>query len=113
MNIRLATPSDSAVLSSLSVDVQRLHAEHHPNVFKTPDRDDFARSFFAELLVDPSVSIFVAEDDGNPEGCIICKLVERPENAFTFAARILLIDQISVLPSTRGKGVGAALMKRA
>jgi GNAT superfamily N-acetyltransferase len=113
MNIRLATPSDSALLSSLSVDVQSLHAEHYPNVFKTPDSDDFARSFFDEMLADPSVSIFIAEGDGNPVGCIVCKLVERPENPFAFAARILLIDQVSVLPSARGRGVGAALMKRA
>jgi GNAT superfamily N-acetyltransferase len=46
-------------------------------------------------------------------GCIICKLIERLESPFTFAARTLLIDQISVHPSTRGKGVGAALMKQA
>lgn len=113
MNIRLATPSDSSVLSRLTVDVQSLHAEHYPSVFKMPDSDDFAISFFNEMLADPSVSIFVAEEDRNPVGCIVCKLVERPENPFTFAARVLLVDQISVLPSARGKGVGAALMKRA
>ena len=113
MNIRIATPSDSSILSRLTVDVQSLHAEHYSNVFKMPDSDDFAISFFNEMLADPSVSIFIAEEDGNAVGCIVCKLVERSENSFTFAARVLLVDQISVLPSARGKGVGAALMKRA
>jgi GNAT superfamily N-acetyltransferase len=65
------------------------------------------------MLADPSVSIFIAEEDGKPVGCIVCKLVERPENPFAFAARILLIDQVSVLPSAHGKGVGTALMQRA
>jgi len=113
MNTRLATLPDSSVLSSLSVDVQSLHAEHYPNVFKMPESDDFARSFFDDMLADPSVRIFIAEQDGDAVGCIVCKLVERPENPFTFAARTLLVDQISVLPSARGKGVGAVLMKQA
>ena len=113
MSIRLATPSDSALLSSLSVDVQSLHAEHYPKVFKMPENEDFAKTFFEEMLADPSVSIFIAEEDGKPVGCIVCKLVERPENPFAFAARLLLIDQISVRPSDRGKGVGAALMQQA
>lgn len=113
MNTRLATPSDSAVLSRLSVDVQSLHADHHPNIFKKPENDDFARSFFDEMLADPSVSIFIAEDDGDPVGCMVCKLVERPENSFTFAARILHIDQISVRPFAQGRGVGAALIHQA
>ena len=113
MNIRLATPADSSRLSSLTVDVQSLHAKHYPNVFKMPESDDFARSFFDDMLADPSVRIFIAEEDGDAVGCIVCKLVERPENPFTFAARTLLVDQISVLPSARGKGVGVALMKQA
>lgn len=78
-----------------------------------PESDDFAISFFDEMLADPSVSIFIPEDDGNPVGYIVCKLIERPENPFTFAARTLLIDQISVRPTARGRGVGATLIHQA
>ena len=113
MNIHKAISTDVASLSSLSVDVQRLHAEHHPDIFKVPQDEDFAVSFFEEMLVDPAVSIFIAEEDGNAVGCILCKLIERPENPFTFAMRYLLVDQISVRPAARGQGVGAALIQRA
>ncbi len=113
MNTRLAAPADSSILSSLCVDVQSLHAEHYPDVFKMPESDDFAKTFFDEMLMDSSVSIFIAEEDGKPVGYILCKLIERPENPFTLAARTLLIDQISVRPSARGKGIGAALMQQA
>jgi GNAT superfamily N-acetyltransferase len=95
------------------MDVQRLHAEHHPEIFKMPDTEDFAVSFFETMLSDSTVSIFIAEDGEDALGYIVCKLIERPENPFTFAARTLLIDQISVRPPVREKGVGAALMKRA
>ena len=113
MDIRQAISKDALRLSSLSMDVQSLHAEHHPAIFKMPQNDDFAVSFFEEMLADPVVSIFIAEEDGQPVGYILCKLIERPENPFTFAMRYLLIDQISVRPEARGIGVGAALIHQA
>jgi ribosomal protein S18 acetylase RimI-like enzyme len=113
MIIRKATPTDSLALSRLSRDVQSLHAEHHPTVFRMPESDDFAISFFEEKLADPATTIFIAEESGEILGCILCKLIERAETPFTFAARILLVDQISVRPEAQGQGIGAALMQQA
>ena len=78
-----------------------------------PDSDDFALRFFDEMLADPAVTIFIAEENGQAAGCIVCRLIDRPENPFTFAARTLLIDQIVVRPEMRGRGIGAALMEQA
>jgi ribosomal protein S18 acetylase RimI-like enzyme len=113
MDIRKATPTDSLALSRLSRDVQSLHAQHHPTVFRMPESDDFAISFFEERLADPAVTIFIAEENGEELGCILCKLIERPETPFTFAVRTLLVDQISVRPEEQGQGIGAALMRQA
>ncbi|MGE5374971.1 MAG: GNAT family N-acetyltransferase [Bacteroidota bacterium] len=113
MKIHPATSSDSFILSSLSVDVQRLHAEHHPGIFKIPENEDYAVSFFEAMVADQTVMIFIAEDEEKAIGYILCKLIERPDNPFTYAARTLLVDQISVRPEARGKGVGQALMKQA
>ncbi len=112
MNIRQADPGDNLLLSSLTMDVQRLHAENHPNIFKMPQTDDFAVSFFDGMLADPMVRIFIAEEDGQALGCAVCKLVEREENPFAVAMRYLLVDQISVKPEAQGKGGGKALMKQ-
>ena len=113
MKIRPATSQDPLLLSRLSRDVQRLHAEHHPDVFRMPESDDFAVSFFTEMLSDPAVYIFIAEEQGSAVGCMVCRQIERPENPFTFAARTLLVDQISVRPSAQGMGVGKALLQQA
>ena len=78
-----------------------------------PQNEDFAASFFDEMLVDLTVTIFIAEEDGQALGCMLCKLVERPENPFTRAMRYLLVDQISVRPATQGGGIGTALMAQA
>jgi GNAT superfamily N-acetyltransferase len=113
MDIRQAIPTDALCLSSLCMDVQSLHAQHHPDIFKLPQSEDFAVSFFEEMLIDPSVRIFIADEDGVAVGYILCKLIERSETPFTFSRRSLLVDQISVRPVARGKGVGAALMQQA
>jgi len=113
MNTRQATMEDSFLLSSLTREVQSLHAQNHAEIFKLPETDDFAVSFFLEMLADPAVHIFIAEEDGNAVGNIVCKLVERLDNPFTFAAKILHVDQISVRSEMHGRGIGAALLKHA
>ena len=113
MKTRQAAPADALLLSSLCREVQRLHAQHHPDIFKAPQDDAFAISFFEETLADPKARIFIAEEDGRAVGYIFFKLVERPENPFTFAARVLHIDQISVSPTAQGQGIGRALMQQA
>ena len=55
MNIRQAASSDSLLLSNLSMDVQRLHAEYHPDIFKIPQSEEFAVSFFESMLADSTI----------------------------------------------------------
>jgi len=110
MKIRQATPADSSLLSSLCMDVQRLHAEHHPHIFKTPQNADFAAEFFDEMLADPAATIYIAEENEQALGYILCKMIEREEGPFTYPNRFLHIDQISVRPDRQGQGVGMALM---
>jgi ribosomal protein S18 acetylase RimI-like enzyme len=112
MDIRKATLNDSLLLSSLCLNVQRLHAEHHPRIFKMPETADFAVSFFEEMLQDENVLAFIATENGKGIGYILAKLVESPENPFTFQRRYLMIDQISVNPNEKSRGVGTALIKK-
>ena len=92
------------------MDVQQLHAEHHPRIFKMPQSADFAAAFFDEMLADSATTIYIAEEDAQALGYIFCKMVERPETPFTYPNRFLHIDQISVLPNAQRHGAGTALM---
>jgi len=113
MKIRQADAADSLTLSLLSMDVQRLHAENHPEIFRMPQKDDYAVAFFDGMLADPLIRIFITEENGQVLGYVLCKLIEREENPFTLAMRYLLVDQISVKPEAQGKGAGTALIKQA
>jgi len=112
MHIWQAVSADGFLLSSLCRHVQGLHAEHHPDIFKMPQNDDFAVSFFDEILADPTSRIFIAEEDGRAIGYIFCKLFERPENLFNYAHRFLQVEHIAVRPDAQEQGAGAALMQR-
>ena len=112
MNIRKATSVDTLLLSTLCVDVQKLHAQSHPDLFKTPQSPDFAVPFFEEILQEDTMYIYIAEENGQALGYIFFKIVERDENPFLFARRFLMIDQISVRPGAQGQGVGKALMQQ-
>jgi len=113
MNIRRATTADSPCLSSLCRDVQSLHAGHYPGIFRMPESEGFAVAFFDEMLTNPAVRIFLAENEREALGYLLCQLVERAENPFIYALRYLLIDQISVRPRARGHGIGTALIRQA
>ena len=113
MNIRQATLDDSLLLSSLCMDVQRLHAKYHADIFKMPQSEDFAVSFFDEILVDPTARIYIAEEEQHAIGYVFCKLFERPESVFAYPNRFLQIEHISVQPEAQRHGVGEALMQRA
>jgi len=112
MNIRKATMEDSLMLSTLCMDVQKLHVQNHPDLFKIPQSSDFAVRFFETLLQEDAIHIYIAEEKKQPLGYIFFKIVERKENPFLFARRYLLIDQISVRPEAQGQGVGKALIQQ-
>jgi GNAT superfamily N-acetyltransferase len=112
MEIRQAKLEDIETLSRLNVQVQQLHAEAYPKLFKMPEQDDFAVPFFESLFEDVNVRIYIVEDPV-PTGYVVLRIVRREENPFTYPWKFAYIDQISVQPEYQGKGVGKLLMARA
>lgn len=112
MVIRLAEKTDVRLLSRLNVHVQRLHAEAYPDIFKSPEEDGFAISFFEMFLENPNGYVFIAEEP-EPVGYLVCRVVHSEENPFKVAHSFLYIDQISVEPEYQRSGIGRALLARA
>ena len=104
IKIRSATAADAEIIATLNVDVQNLHAEALPHIFKSVSDGEFAKAYIAEQLAKPNHFFFLANLDGEDVGYIFARIVRRPENAYMHAWNFVYIDQISVKPAHQGKG---------
>ena len=107
--IREATPADVHILAQLNREVQQIHVEAHPHVFKQLTND---LSVVEAWILDREGTFFISELDGLPMGYAYVEVIDRPENPFTFAWRFMVIDQIAVSPLYQGRGVGRELVAR-
>lgn len=110
MEVMRATVKDAEVLARLNDSVQKLHADQHPHFFKYPIDQEAMIAFFRDQMEAEQNAIYIAWDDDKPVGYIWCILQSRPENLIVHAFKRVTVDQISVNPESRGKGVGKALM---
>lgn len=111
MKIRRASLQDAEILSALNSDVQKIHADALPNLFKQPESDSFAFQFMREQLSDPRNYFFIGNLDGEDIGYIFARVVDRPENPYTHAWHYVYIDQISVKPAYQKMGCGKQLIQ--
>jgi GNAT superfamily N-acetyltransferase len=107
-SIRIAHESDAAVLAELNAEVQDLHCAHRPDYFKPPNHAEIRR-WFEESLRDPSARTWLAEVDARPVGYVFVRFRESAENAFQFAQKWWVLDQVGVRATHRKRGVCRAL----
>ena len=90
--------------------VQRLHDEHHSEVFKYPTDIAEVERFFRDRISDDDSSIFMAWILGQAVGYVWCAIERRHENAFKHGQERIYIHQLSVEPEYRREGVAIKLM---
>lgn len=110
VQLRLAVPGDERVLAELNAFVQALHVHSEPSLFKPSSLDEVS-AWFAGLIDNPSAQIWMAEEEGQVLGYASMIVHNREENPFCYARRYAEIDQISVRPGHRRRGIGRSLME--
>ena len=53
MDIRLATLKDAEIIAALNAEVQQIHTDALPHLFKPPSEETFPASLVRQLLADP------------------------------------------------------------
>jgi ribosomal protein S18 acetylase RimI-like enzyme len=110
MEIRRATASDAGIVSQLNREVQQLHADALPHLFKPPAGEAFSPAAFAELVADEEARVLIGCVEGVPVGYIYAQFVRRPENAFRHALDICYVQHLSVDRAYHKRGYGEQLL---
>ncbi len=110
--IRKAKLGDIPDLVMLNSIVHAIHVKLIPEVFQTGD-DNLTGKIFAGLLRSENCSIFIASEEGFSAGYIMVRKQIKPESSFKKETRCAYIDQVSVHPDHRKKGIFTSLLEAA
>ncbi len=109
-SVRFATLDDVSALAHLNSEVQQLHADALPHIFKQPDIGAIAADFRLRILSDPQYRVLIVEVGDEPVAYAVAQFLERPENAYAYARRWLHIDNIGVKSAFQRQGLGQVLI---
>ena len=109
MIIRPAEKRDIPRLYEMLGQILRLHARLRPDVFRS-DREKYTPEELEELLKREDRPSFVAEENGICVGYALCEIKERQIPQFV-KRRVLYLDDLWIDESSRGNGVGRALVE--
>lgn len=107
--IKILRTMDAGLLSILNHDVQEIHHAIEPSIFKAHAKEAM-EALFQEYLKEENMQAYIAYDDETPVGYILLEIKHSKETFFKHSYKALVIDQICIEASYKGKGFGKALV---
>ena len=107
--IRYAVPEDAEQINALRKQVNDLHVQGRPDLFKPGFGQEIQAHVYSYLNRETGYAA-VDERDGRIVGMVMADEIDRPEGPYSYARRFLHIAEICVDAGHRGQGVGKALM---
>jgi diamine N-acetyltransferase len=108
--VRPATAQDYEVLCDILDEVDALHRQELPHLFRKPEGPVREREYVLEQLADEDVAIFIAEVDGQPAGLVHVVVQETPPIPILVPRRWAMVDSVVVKERFRRRSIGRALM---
>lgn len=108
--IRFAVPEDLSRVNELRKQVNDLHVEHRPDVFKAGFGQEIA-DVAAAYMAQEDTDIIVCERDGGILGFAMIRYRERPESVFGMAMQYIEVSEFGVDTCYHRQGIGRELMQ--
>ncbi|WP_299522599.1 GNAT family N-acetyltransferase [uncultured Methanobrevibacter sp.] len=105
--IRLANVNDIIEINKLLFQVQEIHADLRPDLFKVGGKKYGADELEKIITQKDETPIFVFEEDDKIVGYAFCIIFNHFDNSSNY--KNLYIDDLCVNQDCRGKGIGTAL----
>ncbi len=107
--IRPAEAADYGSVEAIMKEVQQLHIDWRPDIYKAAD-PVYSREHFENLI--SRKQLLVAQEDGNVVG-ILTFLYRHVESDKQVTRDVLFVDDLAVKEEYRGRGIGTELLKTA
>ena len=112
MEIRKAAPAEIPQILKLLVQVNMVHHNGRPDLFKGP-ATKYSEKELKRLLQDETRPVFVCMNGDTLLGYAFCILKEVKDDQLLESCKTLYVDDLCVDETSRGNGVGKALMTHA
>lgn len=112
MEIRPATVNDLDMLLVLNKEVQDIHVDMFPHVFKETASKEL-ETWLRSQLEAKDVFVFAACENREVIGYVILKLITRAGNPFMHERKFAYIDHVCVTKLKRRGGIGKKLLEHA
>ena len=106
--VRLATEADLGRINELRQQVNRLHVEGRPDIFR-PGFSNELRDYARTLIASPEHDILVCEREGAICGIACVDYVVKPESPYSRATRFYHVEELCVDAARRRQGVAREL----
>ena len=110
IKLRPATREDYDLLFELFSEIQTLHYETRPDIFKVAQKDQYFYDYYDKVLESENHHMMLGFDGDTPFGYIYYVINTLPQNIYRPEKRIIYINHILVIKSYRGRGYGQALI---
>ena len=111
--IRSAVEADYGKVCRLLEEVDRLHLQRLPAIYRRSDGPVREWEYFAGLLEDENVGLFLAELAGELVGFIHVLVAQARELPILVPRRFAVIDNLVVTEPARRQGIGGLLIEEA
>lgn len=109
MLIRFAKENELIRVNELRRQVNELHVEAEPEIFKAGFNEELSRYIYT-VWNDPEQEIVVADHDGAICGFAVLHHIFRPENPFMYGRDYMDIDEFCVDRDYRRQGVASEMI---
>jgi GNAT superfamily N-acetyltransferase len=113
VTILQATDQDRDVLCELYDEVDRLHLEHLPGLFREPQGPVRGNDHLVALLADENSALFIARVADEPVGFVYAIVRSTPDIPILVPRRYVAVETMMVTAAYRKQGIGRLLMNRA
>jgi diamine N-acetyltransferase len=110
--IREATADDYEILCELFDEVDALHRDHLPHIFRKQTGPVREQAYYQGLITDENVGLFLAEVNGSAVGFVHAVIRDAPALPIFVPRRYAVVDNLGVKSDFRCGGIGWKLMQR-